>query len=427
MPALPATSASQLERSAITGAASSAARVRLAEITWAERVELGPGPLGIAHQVLVQHDAEVTRALAHLLERAAAAAEQVDQRHAFGIEQLEGKPHPLGRILDAGEGVGDVGEQVLAAAQVAALVAQRDAHLRQRVLSLAGALRRLGRPPGEALQRHVERLLLDAGRLGGEPQLLQRLDADPDLVRGLADRIRRRDRAVDQRGETADRGGADERATERADAGAQQLRLAAEALQPARGALARALDALQALLAALADRDQLGLDLAAALDRQADGVGLGASGHGSACVSDPALARAGRLYDSRGQLPRPVGRVRTSHERLCRWSTIFWCCRGSGIRLNGWGKQLNRFRKPFQRPEVGGLEHQIGTGTRIPDLTRQRIEVCLRRYRRSAPAICTAEPKRSSPSATGSPTCMPIITRMGVSLIFVVGREFLLT
>jgi hypothetical protein len=37
--------------------------------------------------------------------------------------------------------------------------------------------------------------------------------------------------------------------------------------QPTGGALARALDPLQALLAALADRDQLGLDLAAALDR----------------------------------------------------------------------------------------------------------------------------------------------------------------
>ena len=43
--------------------------------------------------------------------------------------------------------------------------------------------------------------------------------------------------------------------------------------------LERALDALQALLAALADRHQLGLDLAAALDRQADGIGVGASGH----------------------------------------------------------------------------------------------------------------------------------------------------
>ena len=129
--------------------------------------------------MLVQHDAEVTRPLAHLLERAAAVAQQVDQRHAFGIEQLEGEPNPLGRILDAGEGVGDVSQQVLAAAQVAALVAQRDAHLRQRVLRLARALRRLGRTAGEALQRHVERLLLDAGRLGGEAQLLQRLDADP--------------------------------------------------------------------------------------------------------------------------------------------------------------------------------------------------------------------------------------------------------
>jgi hypothetical protein len=64
-------------------------------------------------------------------------------------------------------------------------------------------LRRLGRAPGEALQRHVQRLLLDAGGFGGKPQLLQRLDADADLVGGLADRIRRRDRAIDQRGETA--------------------------------------------------------------------------------------------------------------------------------------------------------------------------------------------------------------------------------
>jgi hypothetical protein len=31
-------------------------------------------------------------------------------------------------------------------------------------------------------------------------------------------------------------------------------------------------------------------------------------------------------------------------------------------------------------------------------------------------AICTAEPKRSAPSSTGSPACMPILTWMGVSL-----------
>jgi hypothetical protein len=49
--------------------------------------------------------------------------------------------------------------------------------------------------------------------------------------------------------------------------------LAAKPLQPTRDALARALDALETLLAALADRDQLGLDLAAALDRQADRIG----------------------------------------------------------------------------------------------------------------------------------------------------------
>jgi hypothetical protein len=98
--------------------------------------------------VLVQHDAEITRPLAHLIERTAAAAEEVDERHALRIEQLEGEPDALGRILNAGEGVGDVAEQVLAPTQVTALVAQRDAHLRQRVLRLARALRRLGRPCG---------------------------------------------------------------------------------------------------------------------------------------------------------------------------------------------------------------------------------------------------------------------------------------
>jgi hypothetical protein len=74
-----------------------------------------------------------------------------------------------------------------------------------------------------------------------------------------------------------------------------KLRLAAEALQPAGGALARALDALQALLAALADRDQLGLDLPAALHRQANRVGMGASSQGSACELGFGLARADRL------------------------------------------------------------------------------------------------------------------------------------
>ena len=183
--------------------------------------------------MLVEHDAQVTSAIAHLLERAAAAPEQVDQRDAFGIEQLERKAHPLRRILDARESISHISEQVLAAAQVAALITQRDAHLRESVLGLARALRRLGRATGEALQRHVERLLLDTGRFRGKPQLLQRLDADADLVGGLADRICRRDRAVDQRAETADRRGADQRTAERANPGAQQLRLAAEALQPA--------------------------------------------------------------------------------------------------------------------------------------------------------------------------------------------------
>jgi hypothetical protein len=119
---------------------------------------------------------------------------------------------------------------------------------------------------------HVQRLLLDAGRLSGEAQLLQRLDPHADLVRGLADRVRRRDRPIDQRREPADGGDAGERDAKRADTGAQQLCLPTEALQATGGLAAGRFDALQALLAALADRDQLGLDLPTALDRQADGI-----------------------------------------------------------------------------------------------------------------------------------------------------------
>ena len=156
--------------------------------------------------MLVQDNAEVTGPIAHFVERIAAAAEQVDQRNALGIEQLEREPDPLGRVLDADEGVGDVAEQVLAPAQMPVLVAERDAHLGESVLGLARALRRFGRPPGEALQRHVERLLLDAGGIGREAQLLQGLNPDADLVRSLADGIGCADRAVDQGSETAHRG-----------------------------------------------------------------------------------------------------------------------------------------------------------------------------------------------------------------------------
>jgi hypothetical protein len=69
-----------------------------------ERVELGARTLGIAHKGFIEHEAEVTGPLAHLLQCAAGVAQQVDQRYAFGIEQLEREAHPLGRVLDPGEG-----------------------------------------------------------------------------------------------------------------------------------------------------------------------------------------------------------------------------------------------------------------------------------------------------------------------------------
>ena len=75
-----------------------------------------------------------------LIERIAAAPEQVDERHALRIEQLERKPHALGRVLDPGEGVSDIREQVLASAQVAATlettsIAVGDRHGRTVVLT----------------------------------------------------------------------------------------------------------------------------------------------------------------------------------------------------------------------------------------------------------------------------------------------------
>ena len=178
--------------------------------------------------------------------------------------------------------LGDVLDQSRATRRLPALVAQRNAHLRQRVLGLARALRRLGGPAGEALQRQSRVCCStpEPSRRSAAPAAPRRRPrscrrscrshSPPKWI----DRPERRDRRPWRRLRARLRG---------TDAGAQQLRLTAEALQPARGTLARALDALQALLAALADRDQLGLDLTAALDRQPNRVGMGASSHGSAC------------------------------------------------------------------------------------------------------------------------------------------------
>jgi hypothetical protein len=110
-----------------------------------------------------------TGPLTHLLERSATVAEQVDQCHTLGSEELEGKPHPLRRILDAGKGVSDVGEQVLAPPQVAAPVAQRNAHLRESILCLARALCRLRRPRRAPDEVSID-VLTRVGRGGWPPR-----------------------------------------------------------------------------------------------------------------------------------------------------------------------------------------------------------------------------------------------------------------
>jgi hypothetical protein len=122
--------------------------------------------------------------------------------------------------------------------------------------------------------------------------------------------VRRRDRAVDERGEAADRGHTGERATEGADPGAQQLSLAAQVLEATRGFAAGGLDALQALLAALANRDQLGLEPASALDRESDGVGTGASGRPHPLP--PAAAREADRYATPVAISPPTNPSTTS-------------------------------------------------------------------------------------------------------------------
>jgi hypothetical protein len=149
--------------------------------------------------VLVQDDAEVTGPLAQLFQRAAAVAQQVDERDALGIEQLEGEAYPLGRVLGAGEGVGDITDQILAPPQVAALIAEREpicasASLASPVPGAASAARRVKRRSAMSSVCCSSPDALAANRSSCSPS------TPTDLVRDLADGIRR-DRAIDQRSE----------------------------------------------------------------------------------------------------------------------------------------------------------------------------------------------------------------------------------
>jgi hypothetical protein len=57
------------------------------------------------------------------------------QRHALGVEELEGESDALGRVFDACEGIGDVGGRSSLRRRLP-LRSQRDAHLRESVLGL---------------------------------------------------------------------------------------------------------------------------------------------------------------------------------------------------------------------------------------------------------------------------------------------------
>ena len=101
-------------------------------------------------------------------------------------------------------------------------------------LDLARPLRRLGDAAGEALQRHVEGALLDAGEPRREPELLERLDTDADLVGRLADGVGGADGPIDESREAARRDDAGESPGEGADAEAQALDSLAEPNQTPR-------------------------------------------------------------------------------------------------------------------------------------------------------------------------------------------------
>ena len=182
----------------------------------------------------VQHDAEVASPLAHLFQCATAVAQQVDERHALGIEELERKPHPLGWVLDAGKGVGYIAEQ-------SSLLRSLPLWSRSAMPICASAS--FASPlPSRPRPRRVKRCS-PCPASAARPRKPSRRSAAPAAPRRRRRSCRRscrcirgRDRAVDQRSEAADRRNPDQRATKGADAGAQQLRLAAEPLQPARGA-----------------------------------------------------------------------------------------------------------------------------------------------------------------------------------------------
>ncbi len=189
------------------------------------------------------------------------------------------------------------------------LVLERDAHLRQRLLGLAGSLGRLGDAPGKALQGHVHGALLDTGELGRVTQFLQGLDADADLVGRLAHRVSGADRPVDQGGQTADCGDAGKRATEGPHADPQRLGPVGQIGETPRCRGARPINLLERPLSALTDGDQLGLDLAAALDCQADRIGVLGLGHQSVSLSlkastSPASAACSSSETTPGSQPR---------------------------------------------------------------------------------------------------------------------------
>ena len=140
-------------------------------------------------RVLFGQDAKPLGFIASLPNGGAAPLEHVDHAHAFGVEQLERDAHTHRRISDIPHRVGDVFEHVAGRTQAAFSVSERDAEEFERPACLARAVRRLGRPPRETLESHVESANRDAGEIGGVLQALKLDDAEAELVRRLGELV----------------------------------------------------------------------------------------------------------------------------------------------------------------------------------------------------------------------------------------------
>ncbi len=248
-------------------------------------------------QVLAEHRAGVVRRLPFGVEPGGAFGEQRQQRRRLLAHQRFGDGGPLRLRAEALHALGHRRQHPVQVVTVLPHVGHRDAELVKGARHLGGRLRALDHHVADDVvepgQRRLGRVRLHADLAEGVDQLLEALGAGPDprcLVVERIEGVDRLARAADHQPERHGDGANPSRCrqpartqprqpgTERAGAAGHLLHLAAhcgagdvERLQAARRRLRRVANALQRFLPGRTDIDELGLDLAAVGQRQADG------------------------------------------------------------------------------------------------------------------------------------------------------------